>query len=60
VRELQSLGFLTAEQTNMETEIFLQYQPNWKMENLKLVVFVQENGSRKVSAIGKYILTKEK
>jgi len=60
VRELKSLGFLTAEQKNLETEIFLQYQPNWKMENLKLVVFVQENGSRKVSAIGKHILTKEK
>ena len=60
VRELKSLGFLAAEQKNMETETFLQFQPNWKMENLKLVVFVQENGSRKVSAIGKHILTKEK
>lgn len=60
VRELQSLGFLSAEQKSLETEIFLQYQPNWKMENLKLVVFVQENGSRKVSAIGKHTFTKEK
>jgi hypothetical protein len=60
VRELKSLGFLTAEQKNMEAETFLQFQPNWKIENLKLVVFVQENGSRKVSAIGKHILAKEK
>ena len=60
VRELKSLGFLTAEQKNFEAEMFLQFQPNWKMENLKLVVFVQENGSRKVFGIGKSILTKEK
>jgi hypothetical protein len=51
---------LTAEQKSFEAETFLQFQPNWKMENLKLVVFVQENGSRKVFGIGKSILTKEK
>lgn len=60
VRELKSLGFLAAEQMNMEAEISLQFQPNWKTKNLKLVVFVQENGSRKVSAIGKHILMTEK
>jgi hypothetical protein len=60
VRELKSLGFLSTEQKNLEVETFLQFQPSWKMENLKLVVFVQENGSRKVSAIGKHILTTEK
>jgi hypothetical protein len=59
VRELKSLGFLSTEQKNMEAETLLQFQPSWKMENLKLVVFVQENGSRKVSAIGKHTLTKE-
>jgi hypothetical protein len=60
VRELNSLGFLTAEQNNLEIETFLQLQPNWKMENLKLIVFVQENGSRKVFGVGRLILTKEK
>ncbi len=60
VRELKSLGFLTAEQKNLEMETFLQFQSNWKTENLKLVVFVQENGSRKIFGIGKHILTNEK
>ncbi|HXH70946.1 MAG TPA: DUF1223 domain-containing protein, partial [Pyrinomonadaceae bacterium] len=59
VRELKSLGFLTAEQKNLEIETFLQFQPNWKTENLKLVVFVQENASRKVFGIGKSILTRK-
>jgi len=58
VRELKSLGFLTAEQKSFEAETFLQFQPNWKMENLKFVVFVQENGNRKVFGIGKLILPK--
>jgi hypothetical protein len=58
VRELKSLGFLTAEQKNLEIETVLQFQMNWKAENLKLVVFVQENGSRKIFGIGKHILTK--
>lgn len=60
VRELKSLGFLTAEQTKLESETVLQLQPNWKTENLKLVVFVQENGSRKVFGISRLFLTKEK
>jgi len=48
VRNLLSLGILTAAQTNLEIEAALQIQPEWKNENLKLVVFVQENASRKV------------
>lgn len=58
-RELKSLGFLTADNKNLETETFLQLQPNWKEENLKLVVFVQENGNRKILAVGKLNLKKE-
>jgi len=51
VRELKSLGFLTAEQKNLETEIFLQLQPNWKSENLKFVVFLQENRTRRILGV---------
>lgn len=48
VRILSSLGMLAATQTNLEFETALQIQPDWKKENLKIVVFVQENASRKV------------
>lgn len=48
VRNLLSLGNLTAAQTNLEIETALQIQSEWKKENLKIVVFVQENASRKV------------
>lgn len=60
VRQLNSLGFLTAEQKSLDVETFLQFQTDWKTDNLKFVVFVQENGSRKVFAVGRLILTKEK
>jgi len=53
VRELKSLGMLTAEQLNLELETVLQIQPVWKKENLKLVVFVQENASRKMLGVGR-------
>lgn len=53
VRELKSLGMLGAEQKNLEIETVLQLQPNWKTENLKLVVFVQENNSRKILGVSR-------
>ncbi len=53
VRELKSLGMLTAEQKNFEMESAVQLQPDWKKENLKLVVFVQENQTRKIFGTGK-------
>jgi hypothetical protein len=53
VRELKSLGFLTAEQKNLELETVLQIQSVWKKENLKLVVFVQDNASRKILGVGR-------
>lgn len=48
VRELKSLGMLAAAQTNLEIDTALQVQSAWKKENLKLVVFVQENASRRI------------
>jgi hypothetical protein len=53
VRELKSLGMLAAAQTNLEIETALQIQSAWKKENLKLVVFVQENASRKVLGVSR-------
>ncbi len=53
VRDLKSLGILSAEQVTLELESALQTQPNWKRENLKLVVFVQENASRKIIGVNR-------
>jgi len=53
VRELKSLGMLTAQQTNLEIETVLQIQADWKRENIKLIVFVQENASRRVLGVGR-------
>lgn len=60
VRELVSLGMLAAEQKSLELENTLRVQPTWKKENLKLIVFVQENASRKIFGVGSLILTKKK
>jgi hypothetical protein len=48
VRELKSVGALDSQKKSFETEIVLPFQPNWKRENLKAVVFVQENQARKI------------
>lgn len=53
VRELKSLGVLTAEQASLEMETAIQLQPNWKKENLSLVVFLQENQKRKIFGAAK-------
>jgi hypothetical protein len=53
VRHLSSLGMLTAAQISAELEITLQLQSNWKKENLKLIVFVQENASRRVLGVNR-------
>lgn len=51
VRELKMLGKIEPKQVNFESQTALVFQPNWKKENLKLVVFVQENQSRKVLGV---------
>lgn len=55
VRELKSLGMIGAEQKNLEVEFVSQLQPGWKKENLKFIVFVQENESRKVLGASKVL-----
>jgi len=57
LRELKSLGMLGAQQNNLEIEAIMQYQPNWKKENLKLIVFVQENLSRKILGVSRINLS---
>ena len=58
VRELTSLGMLSAEQKTLEMETALQIQPNWKRENLKIVVFVQENASRRILGVNRLLPAK--
>jgi hypothetical protein len=53
VRELKSIGMMPAEQSNLELETVLQMHPAWKRENLKLIVFVQENASRKILGVNR-------
>ena len=51
VRELKSLAMIDGSKQNYETDVYLQLQPEWKKGNLKYVVFVQENYSRKVLTV---------
>lgn len=51
VRELKPLARLEAKSGSFEQEIALSIQPNWKTENLKFVVFIQENETRKILGI---------
>ncbi len=53
VRELKSIGLVTAQQNSFAAEIAVQIQPDWKKENLKFVVFVQENGTRKILGVNR-------
>ncbi|MCW5959150.1 MAG: DUF1223 domain-containing protein [Pyrinomonadaceae bacterium] len=48
VRELRSIGMLSPEQSEFSYEQTVQILPNWNRENLKYVVFIQENQSRKI------------
>lgn len=53
VRELKSIGMLLPAQNDFSADAAVQLQPVWKRENLKFVVFVQENQSRKILGVGK-------
>lgn len=53
VRELKSIGSLDATKKSAELETVLQFNQKWKRENLKIIVFVQENDSRKVLGAGR-------
>lgn len=53
VRDLKLLGNLAAADKTYENETALQFDPNWKKDNLKYVVFVQGKDSRKVFGVNK-------
>ena len=53
VRELKSIGTINSTEKTTELETSLTANPNWKSANLKFVVFVQENESRKVLGVGR-------
>ena len=59
VRELKSIGLINAREKSAELENILQLQPAWKRENLKIIVFVQENESRKIQGVGRIPLEKK-
>jgi hypothetical protein len=52
VRELKSIGSLTPQENAKEFETNIILKEIWKLENLKIVVFVQENRMRKIHAVG--------
>jgi hypothetical protein len=51
VRELKMLGKIEKGKTEFATETLVELNPAWKRENVKLVVFVQENQSRRVLGV---------
>ena len=53
VRELKPLAKIEAKSDVYEQETAINLQPEWKAENIKYIVFVQENESRKVLGVGK-------
>ena len=53
VRSLNGLGRILSTQNSFEVEKNLYFEPDWKKENLRMVVFVQENGSRNILGVGR-------
>ena len=53
VRELKSIGSVTARQNSFDNSVAVQLQPEWKKENLKFVVFVQENSTRRILGVNR-------
>jgi hypothetical protein len=53
VRELKMLGMLAADKNEFDAAVDVQSPPDAKAENLKVVVFVQENESRRIIGVGR-------
>jgi hypothetical protein len=58
VRELKPLGRIPATDSNFQIETKLQFHPDWKRENLKVIVFIQENLNRKILGVDRINLDK--
>lgn len=52
-RGMQAVGMINAQMQQYKAETFLQLQSEWKRENLKIIVFVQENATRKIIAVNR-------
>lgn len=55
VRELRSLGMIKPEESTFTSETTISKNPAWKSENVKLIVFVQENVSRRIFGVKRLI-----
>lgn len=53
VRQLSTVGPVATDADKFETETALPFQSAWKKENVRYVVFIQENASRKVLAVSR-------
>lgn len=53
VRELRTLGMLAADKSAFDAAMDVQSPPDAKAENLKVVVFIQENESRRIVGVGR-------
>jgi hypothetical protein len=53
VRELRTLGVLSSDKSTFEAAVDVTPPPDAKAENLKIVIFVQENESRRIIGVAK-------
>lgn len=53
VRELKPLGILPTDKNHVELSSDFEIGPDWKTENLKIVVFIQENDTRRIIGAGR-------
>jgi hypothetical protein len=51
VRELSAIGSITSEQTSANFETSVNLKSDWKKQDVKFVVFIQENESKKVLGV---------
>lgn len=52
-RELKSIGLIDAKTNDFAIETDLTLQPKWETKNLKIIIFAQENASRKIWAVNR-------
>lgn len=52
VRRLDTLGEIASDKSSLDAAFEVSADPEWKRENLKVVVFVQENDAKKVIGVG--------
>lgn len=53
-RSIHPVATVSALTAQFKTETYLQLQPEWRKENLNIIVFVQENASRKIIAVKRF------